>query len=167
MQCCDPGQLCCLIMAGPWSTQCVDPVDGTCPVGDPLAVCAAPDTPVATPDGDRPMADLAVGDLVYSVHERAIVAVPLTRVHQTPVSDHEVVRVVLSSGRTLEVSAPHPTADGRTFGDLGAGDLLDGVPIVSVEPIAYPHGFTHDILPASETGTYFAAGVAIGSTLLE
>jgi hypothetical protein len=31
--------------------------------------------------------------------------------------------------------------------------------------IPYEHAFTYDILPASETGTYYAAGALIGSTL--
>ena len=67
--------------------------------------------------------------------------------------------------RTLEISAPHPTADGRVFGDLHAGDSLDGRAIESIEVIGYTHEFTYDILPGSDTGTYFAAGMQIGSTL--
>jgi hypothetical protein len=31
--------------------------------------------------------------------------------------------------------------------------------------VPYPHRFTYDILPASDSGTYFAGGVLIGSTL--
>ena len=63
------------------------------------------------------------------------------------------------------MSPGHPTADSRTFGDLAAGDLLDGVAIERAELIPYRHPFTHDILPDSDTGTYFAAGVLVGSTL--
>ncbi|MCA9517257.1 MAG: hypothetical protein KC635_20095, partial [Myxococcales bacterium] len=87
-----------------------DPTSSGCPI------CAAPDTPVATPEGDRPIASLRPGDLVYSVDDGAIVAVPLARVGQTPVSAHHVVRVVLDGGAVLEISPGHPTADGRTFG---------------------------------------------------
>jgi len=81
------------------------------------------------------------------------------------VSDHRVVRVELESGRILEISPGHPTADGRTFGDLRAGDRLDGARVVSAELVPYMHGFTYDILPASDTGTYVAGGALIGSTL--
>jgi hypothetical protein len=34
-----------------------------------------------------------------------------------------------------------------------------------VEIVPYGHPYTYDILPASKSGTYFAAGVLIGSTL--
>ena len=129
------------------------------------AVCASPDTMIATPSGERPIADLAVGDLVYTADEGALRAVPLSAVYQTPVSDHRVVRVELESGRILEISPGHPTADGRTFGDLRAGDRLDGARVVSAELVPYMHGFTYDILPASDTGTYVAGGALIGSTL--
>ena len=61
----------------------------------------------------------------------------------------------------------HPTADGRSFADLRAGAKLDGVTITSATSIPYAADFTYDILPTSDTGTYFAAGLLIGSTLKE
>src|SRR5271170_849205 len=123
------------------------PVGGTCPVGCTGCVCASPDTPIATPRGDRPIADLAVGDLVYTVDHDAIVAVPVLRVNRAPVHDHHVVRVTLASGRVLEVSPRHPTADGRTFGDLHAGDTLDHDTVTQAELVPYELPFTYDILP--------------------
>ncbi len=102
---------------------------------------------------------------MYSVDHDAIRAVVVARVRRQPVVAHHVVRVKTSDGRTLEISAPHPTADGRTFGDLRAGATLDGQPLESVEIVPYAHEFTYDILPASDTGTYYAAGMQIGSTL--
>jgi hypothetical protein len=128
-------------------------------------VCASPGTPIATPDGDRPIADLAPGDLVYSVEHDAVVAVPVIRVSRTPVRDHHVVRVTLANAAILEVSAHHPTADGRTFGDLRRGGTLDHVTVDAVEIVPYPHPFTYDILPASSTHTYFAGGALVGTTL--
>jgi hypothetical protein len=86
-------------------------------------------------------------------------------VNRAPVHDHHVVRVALANGAVLEVSPRHPTADGRTFGDLRAGESLDRVAITSVELIPYQHPFTYDILPASETHGYFAGGALIGTTL--
>jgi hypothetical protein len=113
-----------------------------------------------------PIAALSAGDLVYSVDHDAVVVVPFLRVSRTRVRlRHEVARVRLASGAVLEVSLGHPTADGRTFADLRAGDLLDGYGIASVERVPYGQPFTFDILPASETGTYYAAGARIGSTL--
>jgi hypothetical protein len=124
------------------------------------------DTPIATPDGDRWIATLRVGDLVYSVDHDAIVAVPLIRVNRTPVAAHRVVHVVLDDGVVLKISAGHPTADGHLFGDLKPGSAIDGQhSVTSAELVPYEHDATYDVLPASSTGTDFAAGVLIGSTL--
>lgn len=73
---------------------------------------------------------------------------------------------MLANGAVLEIGGRHPTAEGRLFSDLRAGDDLGGVAgrtIVRNAP--YTHPFTHDILPASTTATYFAGGALIGSTL--
>lgn len=75
------------------------------------------------------------------------------------------MRVRFEDGRSLDISGPHPTADGRLFSELRAGGTLDGHAIISVDVIPYAYEATYDILPASDTGTYFAAGVQIGSTL--
>jgi hypothetical protein len=108
---------------------------------------------------------LRKGDLVYSVDRGEIRVVPILRTHRTQVDGHVVVRVVLEGGATLKISALHPTADGRTFGALRAGNELDGVGIVSADVVPYSHDATYDILPDSDTGAYFADGVLIGSTL--
>lgn len=163
--CCRDGQICCLIMAGPWFSQCVDPVEGTCPAGCPMCVCADPDTPIATPNGERRIADIEVGDLVYSIDASRVVLVPVQEVRRNPVSGHEIVRITLETGRILELSARHPTAENGTIGELSAGQTLDGVVVTATETIPYEHEFTYDILPDSPSGVYFAAGVAIGSTL--
>ena len=131
----------------------------------PLCKCAAPETPIATPGGSKPIASLKVGDLVYSVDHGNVAVVPIARINRTPVSRHSVVRVVLETGATLEISALHPTADGRTFGVLESGDQLDGVGIASATTVPYSHDATYDILPDSDTGAYFAGGVLVGSTL--
>jgi hypothetical protein len=131
----------------------------------PLCKCASPDTPIATPSGERAIASLRVGDLVYSADHDAITVVPILRIERTPAPHHEVVRVRLASGVALEISAGHPTADGRTFGDLRAGGRLDGALIEHVETVPYRYPSTYDILPDSDSGAYFAGGVLIGSTL--
>jgi hypothetical protein len=130
-------------------------------------LCAAPTTKIATPSGEVEIAQLQVGDWVYSVHNGAIEAVPVQQVSSTEVVRHHVTRVTLDSGAVLEISPGHPTADGRAFGGLEAGDHLDEHSVVlsaTLVPFEYPR--THDILPASDTGTYFADGVLIGSTLM-
>lgn len=129
------------------------------------ATCASPDTPIATPNGERPIESLVVGDLVYSVAGLAIEAVPVALAFRTPVNNHRVVRVVFANGAVLEMSPGHPTADGRKFGRLRPGDELDHSVVRSVEMIPYRHSFTYDILPSSPSATYFAAGLLVGSTL--
>ena len=165
--CCTTGQLCCNV-PGPVTggPQCATPVNGTCPVGCPLCVCASPDTPIATPRGARPIVSLREGDLVFSVDHGRVVTVPVLETKQIAVSNrHVVVRVALENGSVLEISAPHPTADGRRFSDLRTGGQLGGIRIAKLEVIPYRYDFTYDILPASDSGTYFAGGVLVGSTL--
>jgi hypothetical protein len=129
-------------------------------------ICASPETPIATPQGERAIAELRAGDLVYSVDDDAIRAVPLLRAASTRVAAHHVVRVLLTGGAVLEISPGHPTADGRVFADLLRGGQLDGEhAVLSAELVPYEYERTYDILPASSTGTYFAAGALVGSTL--
>ena len=166
-KCCKTGELCCEV-PGPieMGPSCAPPSsEGTCAKGCIGCVCASPDTPIATPMGERMIADLVAGDLVYTVRGQAVVVAPILRVNKIPAHDHHVVRVTLDSGRVLEISPRHPTAEGRTFADLRPGDHLDGARVVEATLIPYTHSFTHDILPDSDTGTYFAGGVLIGSTL--
>jgi hypothetical protein len=144
---------------------CFDPVYGTCPTGCAACVCAAPSTPIATPAGDRPIAEIKVGDLVYSIDRGQLAVVPVASIHRQPVpSTHRMVQLRLPNS-TLLLSPLHPTADGRTFGALAAGDRLDGVPVLGSLLVPYDQPFTYDILPASDTGTYLAGGVLVGSTL--
>ena len=167
-ECCGADTICC-DPQGPveFGPSCVTPdARGTCPVGcAPLCMCAAPDTPIATPDGDRPIAELAIGDLVYSVEDGAIVAVPIVQVHRQPVSDHRVMRLRLDTGVTLQITGGHPTADGRRLEELATGDALGEAAVLDAAEVPYPHAYTHDILPGSTTGAYFAGGALIGSTL--
>ena len=167
-ECCTEDQICC-DPQGPISNgpRCLTPTaTGTCPMGcAPLCICASPDTPIATPDGERAIASLRVGDLVYSVDGDAMKVVPIVRIRQTTVARHHVMRVQLATGVSLEISGGHPTADGRSFADLRAGSMLDGVPVISAEKVPYAYPSTFDILPGSSTGTYFAGGALIGSTI--
>jgi hypothetical protein len=128
-------------------------------------VCASPDTPIATPTGDRPIASLSVGDLVFSIDHGQRAAVPIRETRRTPVTNHRVIEVVLGDGPILQISAAHPTADGRSFGQLHAGDWMGGRDVASARVVPYSPDATYDILPDSDTGTYFAGGALIGSTI--
>jgi hypothetical protein len=128
-------------------------------------VCAAAWSPVATPSGSRRIADLRAGDLVYTVDHGERVAAPIVRVNRRPVSHHALVRVTLANGDVVDMSGGHPTADGGRFDALLAGQRLGGAEIVSLETVPYDEPFTYDILPASDTGTYFVGDALVGSTL--
>jgi hypothetical protein len=131
-------------------------------------ICLARGTRIATPIGDVAVEDLRVGDLVWTADAGgARIAAPLVAIGSMPVpATHEVVRIVLDDGRVVLVSPGHPTAaDGRRVGDLRRGDVLDGARVVSVGRVAYDGGATFDILPAGATGTYWANGIRLGSTL--
>ncbi len=141
---------------------CLCEASGVC---GQYCMCASGDTPIATPEGDRAIASLKVGDLIYSVDGDRIVVAPIRRVGKRRQHDHHVTRVRLATGAILEVSPGHPTADGRTFADLVQGAWLDGVQILEVELVPYREPYTYDILAQTQTGGYFAAGVFIGSTM--
>ena len=130
-------------------------------------ICLALGTRIGTPHGDVAVQDLRVGDIVWTADATgARIAAPLVAIGSTPVpATHLVVRLTLDDGRLVYVSPGHPTADGRRVGDLVAGESMDSALIASVERVAYSGGATYDILPAGATGTYWANGVPLGSTL--
>ena len=132
----------------------------------PCPICLARGTRIATPSGDVAVEDLNVGDLVWTLDAGVRVAVPLVEIGSTPVpATHRVVQLRLSDGRAVDVSPGHPTADGRKVGDLRGGDDYDGAIVMSVTLSPYSGGSTFDVLPAGASGTYWANGVLLGSTL--
>jgi Hint domain-containing protein len=133
----------------------------------PCPICLARGTRIATPSGDVAVEDLNVGDIVWTIDASgARVALPLVQIGSTPVpATHRVVELRLSDGRAVDVSPGHGTADGRSVGDLRAGDAYDGAVVVTAELVAYAGGATFDVLPASSTGAYWANGIPLGSTL--
>lgn len=135
----------------------------TCPI------CLAAGTLIDTPAGPVAVEALKPGEIVWTVDAAGRrIAAPIQRLGRTIVpATHQVVHVVLEDGRDLWVSPGHPTTDGRTFGELRAGDLLDGSPIQSAELVPYNGYATYDLLPAGETGFYWANGILIASTIMQ
>jgi hypothetical protein len=129
------------------------------------AICASGDTLIATAQGDRPIASIHVGDRVYSADHGALRLVPVVRVGRVAVFHHHVIELALSSGAVLRMSAGHPIGDGRSMGALQPGARLDDAVVLSRRDVAYTEPYTYDILPESETHSYVAAGVLVGSTL--
>jgi hypothetical protein len=137
------------------------PSFATCPI------CLAAGTLIDAPAGPIPVESIRVGTPVWTVDQAgARVALPVIRVGKTVVpATHRFVHLVLDDGRELWVSPGHPTADGRFVGQLQVGDSLDGGMIFSVKRGATTSSATYDLLPAGQTGLYWANGILIASTL--
>lgn len=139
--------------------------------GEPVncPICLAADVRIATPFGDVAVQDIRTGMAVWTTDlkgQRTIGVVLRTGRTQAPLG-HRVVRITLGDGRTLLASPGHPTADGRTIGALMRGDRLDGSRVVAAVLVSYSGAATFDLLPSGPTGTYFANGVLLGSSLSE
>jgi hypothetical protein len=138
------------------------------PTGAPTCpICLAAATLISTPNGDVRVTDVKPGMLVWTASVGgARVAAPVLEVGSTQVpAGHVMVHLVLADGRELLASPGHRTADGRPLGSLASGDTLDGSTITRWELVPYAGDRTYDLLPASETGTYWADGIQLASTL--
>ncbi len=133
----------------------------------PCPICLAEHTLINTPVGAVPVEDLEKGMPVWTVNSRGerVSAVVASAGRTSVPPTHRVTHLVLDDGRELFVSPGHPTGDGRTIGDLSAGDALDGGIVVTAELAPYQNDHTYDILPSGETGRYWADGILIDSTL--
>jgi hypothetical protein len=133
----------------------------------PCPICLARGTRIATPDGERPVEALRPGMAVWTTDgDGRRVRGTVAEVGSTPVPPtHAVVHLVLSDGRTVDVSPGHGLPDGRRLGDLRAGDRVDGATVASATLEPYAGGATFDLLPSGLTGTYWANGILLASTL--
>lgn len=140
----------------------------SCPPGKIcVPICLSAGTMVDTPNGPVAVEDLRVGEAVWTATASGArvssVILKTSRVSLPP--GHPYIHVVLSDGRELWASPGHPTADGRHIGSLVVGDWLDGASIVKIETVLSDQPATYDLLPAGDTGDYWANGILIGSTL--
>lgn len=129
--------------------------------------CLSYNTLISTPDGNIQVTDLRPGMSVYTMDmdgNKTIMPIELASKVSVPDS-HIICHLLLSDGRELFVSGGHPTAAGRLISDLNPGDVIDGAKLISVENVRYNGGYTYDLLPAGDTGYYWANGVILGSTL--
>jgi hypothetical protein len=129
-------------------------------------ICLVSGVRIATPLGDIRVQDIRDGMAVWTTDRKGhrIAGVVLKTGHMQAPLGHVVVRLQLTDGRSVMASPGHPTADGRSVGDLVVGDRLDGTTIAGVALLPYS-GTTYDLLPSGPTGTYFADGMLLGSTL--
>lgn len=135
--------------------------------GGPRPICLSGETKISTPFGDILVKDIREKMTVWSTDkngkkvESAVLLTGKTLVSK----DHKVAHIILSDDREIFVSPGHKIADGRTAGELEAGDKIEGVNIKSAELIPYTEKYTYDILPSGDTGVYYANGILLQSTL--
>lgn len=130
-------------------------------------ICLAASTLIATPGAEVRVTDIRVGMIVWTQDAAGHrIAEPVLEVGSVAVPrSHLMVHLVMADGRSLLVSPGHPTADGRTAGELRAGQAFDGSAVTLWELVPYGADRTYDILPAGATGRYWANGILMGSTL--
>ena len=138
-----------------------EPPLGGCPI------CLSGDTLIDTPNGNVNIKELRSSMLVWTSdrlgHRQQAIILKIGKAQVPPT--HKMVHLILNNGNELFVSQGHPTADGRTFGDIKSGDVIDNSYVKSVELVLYDQKYTYDILPSSATGFYWANGILVGSTL--
>lgn len=130
-------------------------------------ICLAINTLIDTPIGAVPVQQLQPGAAVWTTNQsgQRIAGIVMTTGRTLVPSTHQMVELILADGRRLFVSPGHPTIDGRTVGELVAGDLYDGTRVVTAGRVTYGASATYDILPTGATGFYWANGILLDSTL--
>ncbi|HVY54903.1 MAG TPA: Hint domain-containing protein [Thermodesulfobacteriota bacterium] len=129
--------------------------------------CLSCDALISTPEGNVPVSYLRTGMVVFTLDKagnKVIEPVELL-MKLSGAEGYEMRLLVLSDGRELIVSGTHPTAEYGRISDLCIGDTLDGAKILSIEKVSHSGSYIYDLLPAGDTGFYWANGVLLGSTL--
>ncbi len=132
-----------------------------------VIICLSGDTRIDTPMGAVRVTDITVGTSVWTLDATGLrIPAAVVKTARNPVpANASIIHLALSDGRAVMVSAGHPTTDGRTIGDLGIGDMLDGARVVKADSIRYDQPAKYDLLPAGETGSYWANGIPMHSTI--
>jgi len=157
-----------LMVSGTVRVDGVVTVTSSTPTGaPPCPICLAAATLISTPNGDVRVTEIKPGMVVWTASaDGARIAAPVLEIGNTQVpAGHLMVHLVLADGRALLASPGHRTADGRALGSLAVGDSLDGSTITQWELVAYSGDRTYDLLPAGPTGSYWANGILLSSTL--
>jgi hypothetical protein len=133
----------------------------------PCPICLAATTLIAMPNGSVRVTDIRVGTVVWTqAADGSQVAAPVIKAgSMVAPPGHVMVHLILADGRELLVSPGHKTADGRAFGSLAPGDALDGSAVKDWGLVPYGLERTYDLLPAGQTGRYWANGIPVASTL--
>lgn len=129
--------------------------------------CLPGDVLITTPIGSVPIKSLKVGDFVWTSDKsgRKVKSRIIQNCRRVVPKNHKIAHLILKDGRELFVSAYHPTITGKPVIGLNRGQFFDGSLVCSINVIPYKGKYTYDILPAGETGSYWANNILLGSTL--
>jgi len=138
-----------------------EPSINTCPI------CLSEGTLIATPDGPVHVEEITNGMIVWTTDSSGRrVPAKVTATNRTPVpASFRLLRLTLEDGHTVTASPGHPASSGKPLGEYQTGEFIDGARIIAVESVTYGGSATYDLLPAGETGVYFANGIVLKSTL--
>ncbi len=130
--------------------------------------CLHPSTLISTPTGYKSIKMLKRNERIWTLDGNGtkvvgkIVTVSKSLTSQT----HHLIHLTLADRREMLVSPLHPLSDyEKDIRDLQRMPKYDGARIVSISHYYYPNQYTYDILPSGETGSYWANGILLGSTL--
>jgi hypothetical protein len=127
--------------------------------------CVSPKTLISTPNGEIPIEDLRTNDTLWSIHHGRMQAVRILATQRVRVQNHSMARIELQNGFVVEISGEHPTGDGRNLWALEPGEMFGDTQIQALTVVPYDGSFTYDVLPDSDTGSYFVHGMWLGSTM--
>lgn len=129
--------------------------------------CLPPETAIYTPYGLAKVSDLKIGDIIYTTNkEGQRIEAPIINKDSVKVAfNHLLINILLEDGRRIKCTPEHPNADYSLLSSLKTGNLLDGSKVIEIHFEHYTQPYTFDILPAGETGVYWASGIRLGSTL--
>lgn len=129
--------------------------------------CLASSTNISTSLGKVNIKQLKIGMLVWTVDKNGQREIqPIIKLNSVYVGDnYKISHLKMVDGRNLLVSSTHPISKNHLVSDLSTGDSYDGSVVQSNSLISYDDKYTYDLLPAGETGFYFANGILMGSTL--
>ena len=137
------------------------------PYGCPI--CLSGNTFIDTPNGPMNIKDLKKGMVVWTMDYSGLrkTTIILETSKTSVPKNHHMIHIVLNDDRELFGSPSHPLYDNRRLYEINIGDVIDNSIVTIAEKVQYQDQFTYDILPSGDTGTYWANGIPVKSTLIK
>ncbi len=132
----------------------------------PCPICLTENTTIDTPSGQVPIKYIREGDIIWTsdiyAHKQIAKIIKTTK---TQVKNHQVSHIVLDDDREINISPNHPMTNDKPIGSVLIGDTIDNSKVIISELVQYKGDYTYDILPSSDTGTYWANRILLKSSI--